>query len=343
MKSVRSLLALVALLVPSLLWGANLDREILLTQEGTLYTIESVYSETLPSVVTESTKVLQLTTQQGEVSETILVPASLGGGVHSDPALAYDSESKTLLVFWQKTPNPRLNSDLLFCSYQNGKWSQPTLVDNGAFSFRFNLRLAVTRFVGEASAAGVLEKKPGLVIHAVWWNQDGYGERAGYAMLALENGIVKSKQVRELIDLLGNARDRAVVPVAEGFDRDALRNPAIFTLNNDEVEVVFADWDTNRFQKLTLKPIRANGVLLPPVGFWRGDFKPMPAVTVNSRLTIIPGADDRKLLFYVRSATGFDYLMVNEGVWSELKTVVLSDRVSPEAAAEALRKMIVSQ
>jgi len=344
MKSVRALIAIVVLFVPSLLWGTNIDREILLTEEGTLYAIESIYAETLPNVATESTKVLQLSTQKGETSETILVPASLGGGVHSDPALAYDSESETLLVFWQKTPNPRLNSDLLFCSYQDGTWSEPTLVDNGAFSFRFNLRIAVTRFVRESSAGGIPEKKPGLVIHAVWWNQDGYGEQAGYAMLALENGVVKSKRVTNLVDLLGSSRASAVVPVADNFDRDMLRNPAIFALGNDGVEVVFADWKTNLFQKLEIRPIRADGVLTPIIGIARGSFKPtVDSVTINSRMTIIPGTDDKKMLFYFRSPRGYDYLMLNDGVWSELKSVALSDRVSPEAAVEALRRLIVSQ
>lgn len=343
MKLLRTFLVL-ALLVPSALLAEDFDRDILLTEEGTLYTIESVYSENVIGLSTQSTKVLQLTTQRGDLSESVIVPASLNGGMHSDPALAYDSESKTLVVFWQKTPNPRINSDLLFCSLQENRWSEPTLVDNGALSFRFNLRIAVTRYVGERLDNVTVEKKPALVIHAVWWNQDGYGEQAGYAMLSLENGVVKSKQVSDLVDLLGISRDPAVAPVSENFDRDLLRNPAIFAISNDAVEVVFADWQTNRFQKLSIRPIRANGVLIPPIGVWRGDFKALDTpVSINSRVSVIPGAEDGKLLFYFRSPKGIDYLMVNDGVWSDLKSVVINERVSPDAAVEALRRLIVSQ
>lgn len=325
------------------------DRDILLTPEGTLFTIESVWSENFDDLETTSDRVLHLTVQNGEEMETLFVPASLGGGLHNNAALAWDSESQALFVFWQKTPNPQLTSELLFASYQNGVWSEASVVENGSLHLRSNLRIATSSLYYEYGENETILRRAGLVIHAVWWNETGFGETAGYAMLSLEKGVVRSIVTADLVDLLGDDRkidDLFILP--EEYDRSIFRHPAIFeTSGHDSVDVVFADAYTNRFHRVAIKPIKSHGVLQPPIGIWGGDFTPPKAFyreAANSgRITVIPGADRNKFVFYYRGLNNLEYLTVNGSTWSEVRSLALSDRVSAEAGVEALRRLISSR
>jgi hypothetical protein len=340
------LIALFALTSVSA-FGTGVDRDILLTDQGVLYTVESRFTEDL-EITSESLKVLQLSIQQGDKVETILVPATLTGGNNSNAALTYDTESQTLFVIWQRTPSPRLSSDLLIVSFKDGKWSPPVSIDNAAFEIRYNLRIATTRFLIEQQPDGTVARKQGFVIHVVWWAETGHGETPGYAMIAFDNGAVRSIQTADLVSLLGPYRNPGeVVELDPEFDLDLFRNPAIFeSITHDAVEMIFADMGTNRFQRMAIRPIRADGVLTPPIGIWQGAFGPPKMfrdVVESSRISILPGADPSKMIFHYRTATTVDYLSVSGSTWSERRSIALNDRVSAETAVEALRRLITSQ
>jgi hypothetical protein len=351
MTCVRTLLlVLLVAIVPFSAYAQSADSDILLTSGGVLYTIESEFGEKL-GINVPSSKVLSLHIQTAEKTESVLVPASLTGGMHTNPALAYDNESGSLFVFWQKTPFPQLTSDLLFASYQNGHWSDATLVNKAGFEIRRNLRLATTRYYLEREADGSATRKSGLIVHMVWWAETGYGETAGYAMLRLENGLVGSIQTADLVDLLGANREPSRIdPVPVEFNREIFRHPSLAgTSTHDAVEITFADWDTNRFQNVTIRPITDEGVLDPPIGVWGGSFGPprsfYRSVETTSRVTVLPSGDRGKILFHFRNGNAVEYLMVDTktSTWTDVRTVALNEKVSEEMATEALRRLAASE
>lgn len=349
MKLTRILLVAVFTLASFGARAQVVDRDILLTPEGTLFTIESVWSESFEELETSSERVLHLTVQNGEETETIFVPESLKGGLHNNAALAWDSESQALFVFWQKTPNPQLSSQLLFASWQDGVWSEPSVVENNSLHLRSNLRIATTSYFYELGENESIRKRAGLIIHAVWWNETGFGETAGYAMLALDKGVVRSIRTMNLVDLLGENRkleDRVILP--KEYDRSIFQHPAIFeTPGHDSVELVFADAETNRFHKVAVKPIKGNGVLEPPIGIWGGGFAPPTSfyreAAHSGRITVIPGTDRNRFVFYYRGKNNLEYLSVNGSTWSTVRSLALNERISAEAGVEALRRLISSQ
>src|SRR5512142_671598 len=109
----RILIILAIVLLPLAAAAAGVpDRDVLLTSDGTLYTVESVSSEAVPNLRTPSQSVLLMTTQNGTTYSTDVAPASLNGGFNVYPSLAYDPQSKTLFLFWQMALNGFLTSDL---------------------------------------------------------------------------------------------------------------------------------------------------------------------------------------------------------------------------------------
>lgn len=341
----RLLIFAVLLLAPALLLAQSADRDVLLTSDGTLYSIESQLATDKAPVTNASSRVLLLNVQRGDNSESIYVPASLTGGMHSSPSLAYDSGSESLFVFWQKMPS-MMSSELLFCSYKHGVWSDPTSIDNAPFHFRFNLRIGTTRVANDTDNEGNVSSKPFLAVHAVWWDQTGYGERARYAIIAIHDGQVSAIQIHDLLEYVDAAGPGDIFAVPADYDREIFRNPGIFEQpGRTSIDVVFADWDRNRLHNVMLTPITQNGVLHLPIGVHDGTIDPPGQLNRESSATVsvMQAAGTNNLVFYFEGDKKLQYVMHRNAVWSELSTVPLGERISMETAIEALRKLASSE
>src|SRR5205807_10540713 len=144
----RLLLILALVLAPAALFAQVADRDVLLTPDGTLYTIESK-----SAVEGDSNRSLQLTIAQGNKSTvTTTIPESLTG-TNWRPALTYESDSKAVFVFWIGQVNG-MSSRLLFTSYRDGKWSPAVSIDDQQYTYRYNLRIAITRHVSTLQPDG---------------------------------------------------------------------------------------------------------------------------------------------------------------------------------------------
>lgn len=339
----RLLLALL-LIVGSAGLAVAGDRALSLTPDGTLYAVESIYPNR-EEVATTSGRVLKLSVQRNGESRSEIVPASLQGGYHIEPSLAYDQDSSTLFIFWQKFPTITV-SELLFCSYRDGAWSETASIDKVVFRYGMNLRIGVTRQIEEEQPDGSLVRKKSLLIHAIWWEQNGQGEIARYARLAPRYGRVETIEVYDLPTLLGLQRNLLPVGVSADFDRELLRHPGIFeSLTQDSVDVLFGDWDTNRIYRVELRPRVSNGVLRPPIPRWRGDIDtPKIRMMSTERVAVISApADERKFLYYFQNGNRVDYLVHSANGWSEMRTITLTDGLTFEDALTALRQLLVSQ
>ena len=337
----KLLFALLLLFVPVILGAQTLDRDALLTPNGTMYTVGSVLNNE-GKIDSPSSRVLQLTVQNGDTTETAYVPATLTGGSHSDPSLAYDRESDTLFVFWQKTPNA-MSSELLFSSYNNGTWSPATSIDRASFNIRFGLQIAVTKFAYVFDENDERKKIDAISIHAIWWEQTGYGEEARYALLTLDEGTVVGIELRSLMQFVDSRRISGVEELPANFDRDFFRHPGIFeNSSHDSVDIIFADWETNRMHRIGITPITAQGVIRIPDGVWQGEIAPPQSQIVTSSMTMVSGSNGT-FGIYGRDASSISYLIYKNGAWSTARTIKTNQVVTPETAIEAFRKLVSSE
>src|SRR5205807_6250520 len=94
----RFVIALAISLLTASAFAQIADRDVLVTPEGTVYTVEQQTPSASSGVA--ATNVLQLSIQNGSDTQRVLVPESLSAGFHTDGALAYDASSKTLFLLW---------------------------------------------------------------------------------------------------------------------------------------------------------------------------------------------------------------------------------------------------
>jgi hypothetical protein len=335
MKRVLILLALA--LLPTALF-AQADRDLLLTPGGTLYTAES---ELAPRD-SEMRRQVTLTIQQGDKVARTIVPDSLTAGIQSAPALAYDSESNTVFVFFLKMPS-LMSSELLFATYHDGKWEPAISIDNKPFDIRSSLRIAVKRKVAQLQGDGTCADVSALVVHATWWEQTGDGESARYALVSINKGNISSIELHDLTEFM--APDATTFTVAPDFNRELLKHPAILDSSSvDSVDVVFGELRTNSLNRVTLRPI-ADGRIHIPIGArpGGGHFGAPYAFSAdwNGRISTIGSGSN--LILYNATKDSVTYLLYSNGVWSPIKTLPLTDKLTADGAVSALTRMANTQ
>jgi hypothetical protein len=336
MKRLLLVLALTAL-PTTLLAQTTLDRDVLMTPDGTLYTVESTIND--GSAAADVNIYLRLTAQRGTgQAQTIIVPDSVSPGVHSQPALAYDNDSNTLFLFWLHMPNA-MSSELLLSSYRNGSFQPAVSLTNKAFHLEYNLRIKTSHRVGDEP----------LLVHAVWWEVTGDGESARYGLLGIEKGEVTSIYLDDLsnfllVDQNDNPTMQGSTPfvVDANFNREILRHPTLIDTGNvDSMDVIFGDVRTNSFNRITLMPI-VQGRIHIPIGHVPGprvgaprSFDDLWSASVD---TIVNR--DGSMLLYNPTTSAVNYIVYSGGAWSSVKSVALSDKLSADAAVAALARMM---
>ena len=336
MKRVLILVALA--LVPTAVF-AQTDRDVLLTSGGTLYTAET---DVAPGDA-ENRRQVALTIQSGNQRAQTVVPNSLTSAFYAAPALAYDAESDTLFVFYLRMPN-LMSSELLLAAYHDGKWEPAISIDNKPFHVRGSLRIAVKRQVAQLQNDGSYADVSALVVHATWWEQTGDGESARYALVSINKGNISSIELHDLTEFM--APDATTFTVAPDFNVELLKHPAIIdSLSVDSVDVVFGDLHTSSFNRVTLRPI-ADGRIHIPIGMrpgGGGHFRAPVAFFAdwNGRISTISSGNN--LILCNATKDSVTYLLYSNGIWSPIKTLPLTDKLSAEGAVSALTRMANTQ
>jgi len=318
------------------------ERELLLAGDGKLFTVESVFNDSTQKAIT-SNRYLTLTVQDGDKTSTQIVPASTTTGSHVNPALAYDADSKTLFVFWEAARNGGLASDLLFCSYQDGKWGQVTALDTVDYDLRVNLSIALTRKTEDTTVNGGQKKVilNEINVHAVWWQVGGGGamEWARYAMLTIDKGNVAKDGIQVM-----NLRDFLIDDAGPDTraTREIFRHPAIFeSAAHDTVDVVFGDPRNDKMHRVTIQPTVQAGRIRIPIGKHRDVATPTVTTFAAEGVgSVSSGADN--IAYYYTDKDSVKYILYKDGAWSPVRSIALSDKLSNETAVSALRRMVSS-
>jgi hypothetical protein len=339
MKRLLTSFALLLVLAVSASASELRERDVLLTSDGIVYTVDAVHDDKVAEG--RSPYYLTMTVQRGAERETAVVPASLVGGAHSNPALAYDADSQTLFLFWQETLHRGLSSRLLFASLHDGVWSEVEALDSVTWKLRRNLRIAVTRSIEAAGENGQRSTVPQVVVHAVWWEETGYGEWARYAMLGIDNGLVTSRDFRYLVEFTGASIDRTE-PLVNATPNEVLRHPAVSANSGrDSVEVIFGDATENTMHRLRIRPV-LDGRVRIPIGV-RGPNMRHAGLSMTSDQRVSAVVDGDAVALYTHDEKSLDYVVYRNGEWSKQRSVALSNDLNAATAIDALRRMVAVQ
>jgi hypothetical protein len=327
----KSFIITLALLLPVFASGESIDRDVLLTRGGVVYTIDSVPAQ-------PGTTVLRLSIQNGDHTEAMYVPETLAAGYHRNPALAYDSETATLFVLWERGITQPVRSDIAVVSYQGGRWGHATRIPSPATDSYHNLRLGVTRKI-EHSVDGRKVSLSELHLHAVWWSDsiERGTEWARYAMLTVQSGEVIAYTVHDMSQFI----DMSKVTGGNGdlSDAEVLRHPALIeTSDGESIDVVFGSFKTGSLHRVTLKPA-FDGRLRIPLGVREGRMgAPRFADTHSTRISTI--SDRERIILYKIGRDAVKYVMFSDGVWSAERSIALNNTVTVDAAVDAIRRML---
>lgn len=332
----KKLLVVAALVLFPLF--ASAQGETLLTPDGTLYTIQEQTVFAAESAANTESALLLSVRHGGDISRK-LVPGTSTGGRNSDAAMAFDSESGVLYIFWLRYTG-MLESKLLFTSIdRDGYWGEVTEFGQ-PFDYRENLRIAVTRKV--LGHADRLES--GITVHATWWETDTHdgSESAQYAAIAIENGKVEVNFL-PLTPFLEDSKTLGTATPRE--DLGALRHPVLFASPRQEsVLLTFGDPATKRLNRVRIYPVRppkSDGRIRIPVGRGEGGVgAPRFSVTANSSVNALQGNDNDNLAFYVRENSTLRYVVLRNGEWTDTRTIALDEQVTAPAAVDAIRRLV---
>lgn len=336
----KKLVLILALFVLPLSAAAAEISDMILSPTGTLYTISSE----VPAAGSESkaSKQLVVTARRGDEIRREVVPASTESGNHINGLLGYDPESGTIFVFWVQHFG-FLYNQLLFCARDSdGTWSEATAFGS-PYNYRENLRVAVTRKVTDDNG----EQSTALSIHATWWELSTTTgiSSAQYWMLPIEKGqVVDPTEVnlREFIDPFA-----APAPGPADVDPSVFKHPQIVSSpQQDSISLVFGDPATRSFRRVRFTPsrgARSEGRLRVPVGKNDGGFgAPRFRVGADARLDTVFGTSNRAA-FYTIADKRLEYVMLNDGKWSDPLVIALDEQVSKGAAVGALQRMFTDQ
>lgn len=338
----RLLCILILLAAPAVMAAGTRQQTTLLTPEGTLYTLESDFAfnyEGEPG----GQRILKLITQHnGETTEAYM-PFTLLGGWHGSPSIAYDEQTDTLFAFWEHSRS-LVASELLIASYRDGAWSEPVSINSTSFRLRTNLKIATSHFSEVRNEDGELERIPSLVVHAIYWEQTGDEESAHYAMIPVREGRLSNIEQRPLITWALSQGNPLPVDVPEDYDFDIFRRPAIFeSLDRASVDIIFGDVPRTRFHRITVRPIREDGVLDVPIGIWHGEINP------PGREIAIQGASTKMLVsgetiaFYAMDAAELRYQLHRNGKWQDVRVVKATSSIPTTTALDALSRLVTAE
>lgn len=334
----KKLIVLLALLFVPLVAGAE-EGNALLLSDGTFYTIHHERSVDHPEAHASSVAYLVLTARRGDNIVPEIIPATLYGGAHFNPTIAYDAESGMLFAFWIHNPSGS-STQLMFASRNaEGVWSQAASF-GGYDDRRENLRIAVTRKFDDEHG----ETRNGLTVHLTWWefNYESHAKSAQYMMVTVKDGNVLHL---ESLDL-GRYVTKNLEPALdeEPVDPRVLMQPMLISSpKQDSVLLIFGDLDTGTMNYVRVRPVTkvvANGRLRVPGGKREGGQRaPMLQISEGDRLEGVYG-EDGTMAFYTTSEGKLRYVMLRNGTWTPQHAITLDKQVTSGAAVDALRRLV---
>ena len=242
----RSLLRLFALGV--FFAGSATAAEVTLGSSGEVYTVAAGSYGALfaggSAAATDDTVLALDVVRPDAAVERLLVPKTAGGEVEDSPALVYEEASDSLFLVWRSIVN-QIHPVLYLASYKDGEWGEVLEVVGNPFAAKSAPQLAVTRDEFRFAGTDGFERTARrTVLHLVWWEAGGDGDRINYAPILLLDGAYVGWNP---IYSLGGLDRPAVEATIGGVTDQLLQAPRVQAGRNDHSVVVsFANPATGR-------------------------------------------------------------------------------------------------
>lgn len=195
----------------------------------------------------------------GQQPEWTLVPESEGVNPNASRFVLFEDVSETVFVVWEGRIG--IHPTIKLASYQDGTWSEVLQVSENVWSWKGFPQLAITRDVFEiGDEAGGTRQVRRTLLHVVWWEETGEGDRTLYRPLVFEDGRFQGMgTILVLNDLLGEE----LAAGAEAASPALIRHPALQAgTEARSVLVTFADEATGKLAVLEIGLLPAGLSLL---------------------------------------------------------------------------------
>jgi hypothetical protein len=187
--------------------------------------------------------------RSGQPVTRLLVPGTDDTAVEASPSLVFQNALDTVFLVWESRFNG-LHSRLDLASLRNGDWSQPLALRADFWSLKSSPRIAVTTERYQASAGAAPASHERTVIHTVWWEESGDGERTVYSPVVLVDGAYIGWNPVVVLDDLVTAGATAEFAVAENL----YRSPNVGRgANRSSLMLSFVDPKTARLQQVEVE------------------------------------------------------------------------------------------
>jgi hypothetical protein len=125
----------------------------------------------------------------GRPADRILVPGTEGAEIESSSYAVFEETSQSLYLLWQT--NVSSVNQLVLRSFRNGSFGPSIEVAAGSFEAAFSApQAAVTRDEFSVSSVdGGTTTVHRTLLHLIWWQQEGPGNRVLYAPITLLEGV----------------------------------------------------------------------------------------------------------------------------------------------------------
>lgn len=141
-------------------------------------------------------------TRPGGVVERLLVPGTDGVAVETYPALSVDQSQDTVFVIWEAVET--IHSTLHLTSFDGEQWSDTLELTGDPFSYKSRPHLVATADDYQTiDESGQVVDHERAILHVVWWDHSGAGDRALYTSLLVRDGVIEPTwDIRPLTDFL---------------------------------------------------------------------------------------------------------------------------------------------
>lgn len=166
---------------------------------------------------------LEIVPPGGGAAQRLLVPSTEGANVESNPYLFHDNSLNTVFLVWESRTN-LIHSQINLISYGAEGWSEPIVLSPDSWSFKSSPQIAVTTDTHQTQAAdGGKVQHRRTVVHTVWWEHSGDGDRTVYSPVVLVDGTYIGWNPIQLLDEL----DPTTSPSAAVIEPSLSSSPGI--------------------------------------------------------------------------------------------------------------------
>lgn len=289
----------------------------LLTPDGTLFLVQR----------SADGRTLQLVQRTNEIREVEVVPATTSARV-SDPRIAYEQKSKTLVLLWRRSAFGNLGDEIVVTTLDaDGNWSPVHILSPGSTSHS-DLQIAVSRAARPNYGDYPV---PVLLIHAVWRSHLVPAERPEYALLAYEGSELVSSYQADLANLAGFFDEE---PTADRSPR-----PLSISTTDSEIDIVFGLSGSSSLSRLRFKPQLDARVWVPGgKQLSRTAYLHIDSTGTARALTVA-----NHLIVYTIDGDMFRYAINSDGAWEPVRSLRIDAKVTPDDIIRELLRATVDK